>query len=141
MYDHQVDQSNNLSDSYGVDINSVQDGYDGETNHNENPLNFNFTSEKPDQYFDACGYFYGLNGEYMEANDIKNPGKFIPTELDSSVAAMLDEYLTCPDEDISKYICFDTPLSAGSESPIASYGQPIYEQVMVYSRFVSHLFY
>nr|QSD99881.1 NAC family transcription factor [Melilotus albus] len=128
MYGHQVDQSNNLSDSYGVTINSVQDGYNGETNHNENPLNFNFTSEGPDRFFDACGYFDGLNGEFMEANDFKNPDEFIPTELDPSVAAMLDEYLACPDEDISKYISFDSPLSAASESPVASYGQPIYEQ-------------
>jgi hypothetical protein len=42
---------------------------------------------------------------------------------------MVDEYLACPDEDISNYICFDSPVNAGSESPIANYGQPFIDQV------------
>jgi len=142
MYEHEVDQPNNTADLYGGSINSVQDGYNRGTNHNENPLNFNFASEELDQIFDPPGFITGVTDEYLEANDIENRDKFVPTEIDTSVAAMLDEYLACPDEDdISQYICFDSPLNARSESPIASYGQPMIEQVMVYSRFISHLFY
>jgi len=141
MYEHEVDQPNNIADLYGGNINSVQDGYNGGTNHKENPLNFNFTSEELDKFFDAPDYLTGVTDEYMETNDIKNRDEFAPTEIDPSVAAMLDEYLVCPDDDVSKYICFDSPLNARSESPIASYGQTIIEQVMVYSRFISHLFY
>ncbi|MCI33288.1 NAC domain-containing protein 78-like, partial [Trifolium medium] len=52
----------NQPDLYGVDINSVvQDGYNGETNHNENPLNFSFASEDPDLYFDASAYLASLD--------------------------------------------------------------------------------
>ncbi|CAJ2629372.1 unnamed protein product [Trifolium pratense] len=70
IYDNQVDQPDNMADLYGVNIDSVQDGYN----------------------------------------------------------AMVDEYLTYPDEDISKYICFDSPMNAGSESLIANYGQPLIDQ-------------
>jgi hypothetical protein len=129
IYDNQVDQPDNMADLYGVDINSVQDGYNGETNHNENPLNFNFASEDPDLYFDASAYLTGLGEEYLETNDIKNLDEAVPSEFDPSVAAMVDEYLACPDEDISNYICFDSPVNAGSESPIANYGQPLIDQV------------
>ncbi|KEH43317.1 NAC transcription factor-like protein [Medicago truncatula] len=116
----EVDQPNNIADLYGGNINSVQDGYNGGTNHNENPLNFNFASEDLGQVFHAPDYITGVTDEYMETNDI--------AEMDPSVAAMLDGSLADPDDDISNYICFDSPLNARSESPIASYGQPIIEQ-------------
>nr|QSD99905.1 NAC family transcription factor [Melilotus albus] len=113
-YDHQVDL-------YGAD--SVQDGYNGETNHNENPLNFNFASEDPDLYFDMDEYLMGSNEEYVETNDLKNLDVVNSTVIDPSFAAMLDdEYLDCPDEDITKCICFDC------DSPIANHGQSIIEQ-------------
>ncbi|CAJ2629371.1 unnamed protein product [Trifolium pratense] len=132
IYDNQVDQPDNMADLYGVNIDSVQDGYNGETTHNENPLNFNFTSEDPDLYFDASAYLTGLGEdlgeEYLETNDIRNLNEVVPSEIDPSVAAMVDEYLTYPDEDISKYICFDSPMNAGSESLIANYGQPLIDQ-------------
>ncbi|GAU16985.1 hypothetical protein TSUD_37430 [Trifolium subterraneum] len=128
IYDNQADQLDNMAGLYGVDINSVQDGYNGETNHNENHLNFNFASEDPDLYFDASAYLTGLGEEYLETNDIKNLDEVVPSEIDPSVAAMVDEYLACPDADISNYICFDSPVNAGSESPIASYGQPFIDQ-------------
>ncbi|CAI8596362.1 unnamed protein product [Vicia faba] len=94
IYNSQIDQPNNMADLYGVDINSVQDGYN----------------------------------EYVDTNDVKNIDGAITTEIDPSVAAILDEYLACPDEDISKYICFDSPLNVESESPIANYGQSFIEQ-------------
>ncbi|XP_058788358.1 NAC domain-containing protein 78-like [Vicia villosa] len=128
IYDSQIGLPNNMADLYGVDINSVQDGYNGETNNNETPLNFNFESEDPDLYFDASGYLMSLNEEYVDANDVKNLDGVIPSEVDPSVAAILDEYLTCPDEDISKYICFDSPLNVESESPIANHGLSFIEQ-------------
>lgn len=114
IYDHQAGL-------YGAD--SVQDGYNGETNHNENPLNFNFASEDPDLYFDAAEYLKGLNEEYVETNDLTNLDGVDSTVIDTSVSALLDEYLECRDEeDITKYICFD------SESPIANHGQSFIEQ-------------
>ncbi|KAL5077804.1 hypothetical protein RYX36_016788 [Vicia faba] len=128
IYNSQIDQPNNMADLYGVDINSVQDGYNGETNNNENLLNFNFEYVDPDLYFDASSYLAGLNEEYVDTNDVKNIDGAITTEIDPSVAAILDEYLACPDEDISKYICFDSPLNVESESPIANYGQSFIEQ-------------
>ncbi|CAL5201893.1 unnamed protein product [Lathyrus oleraceus] len=128
IYDSQIDLPNNMADLYGVDINSVQDGFNGETNNYENPQDFNFASEDTDLYFDASSYLTGLNEEYVDTNDIKNLDGVIPTEIDPSVAAILDEYLTCPDDDISKYICFDSPLNAESESPIANHGQSFIEQ-------------
>jgi hypothetical protein len=128
IYDNQVDEPDNMAHLYGVDINSVQDGYNGETNHDENTLNFNFASEDPDLYFDASAYLTGLGEEYLETNDFKNLDEAVPSEFDPSVAAMVDEYLACPDEDISNYICFDSPVNAGSESPIANYGQPLIDQ-------------
>jgi hypothetical protein len=70
-----------------------------------------------------------LGEEYLETNDFKNLDEAVPSEFDPSVAAMVEEYLACPDEDISNYICFDSPVNAESESPIANYGQPLIDQV------------
>lgn len=42
FYGNQIDQLDNMADIFNVNINSVQDGFNGETKHNENPPNFNF---------------------------------------------------------------------------------------------------
>lgn len=132
FYGNQIDQPDNMADIFNVNINSVQDGFNG------NPLNFNFELEDPDDlYFDTCGYLMSSEEAYSETNDFKNLDDAIPTETDPSGAAMLDEYLACSDEDIFKYVSFDSPLNVGSESPIANHGQP--EQVMPNSIFVRSL--
>ncbi|XP_050886198.1 NAC domain-containing protein 53 isoform X1 [Lathyrus oleraceus] len=123
FYGNQIDQPDNMADIFNVNINSVQDGFNG------NPLNFNFELEDPDDlYFDTCGYLMSSEEAYSETNDFKNLDDAIPTETDPSGAAMLDEYLACLDEDIFKYVSFDSPLNVGSESPIANHGQPFVEQ-------------
>ncbi|XP_058770141.1 NAC domain-containing protein 53-like isoform X3 [Vicia villosa] len=46
----------------------------------------------------------------------------------SVAAAMVDEYLAFPEEDIFQHVCFESSLNVGSESPIANHGQPFVEQ-------------
>ncbi|CAI8603915.1 unnamed protein product [Vicia faba] len=129
FYGNQIDQPDNMADIFDLAINSVQDGYNGETIHNENPLNFNFESEYPDLYFDTCGYFMSAEEAYEETDDFKNVDEAIPIETDPSVAAaMVDEYLAFPEEDIFQHVCFDSSLNVGSEIPIANHGQPFDEQ-------------
>ncbi|XP_058770140.1 NAC domain-containing protein 53-like isoform X2 [Vicia villosa] len=129
LYGNQIDQPDNMADIFNVNINYVQDGYNGETNHNENPLNFNFEFEDPDEYFDVCDYLMSSEEAYEETNDFKNLDEAISIETDPSVAAaMVDEYLAFPEEDIFQHVCFESSLNVGSESPIANHGQPFVEQ-------------
>lgn len=154
----QNDQPYNTAEQHGADTNSVQDGGSGELSHNENLLNFDFGES--DLYFDAAGYALSFDDEYLETNDLldldagnptmTNPSaaemvdqsaaemidQFAAETIDPSAADMINEYLTCPDEDISKYISFDFPQNTGSESPIANHGQPLIEQVIAHFRFL-----
>lgn len=130
----QNDQPYNVAEQHGTDTNSLLDAGNGELSHDENALNFDFGES--DLYFDAAGYALSFDDEYLETNDLLNVDEGHPAMvdppaaemMDPSAAEMIDEYLTCPDEDISKYISFDFPQDTGSESPIANHGEPLMEQ-------------
>lgn len=146
----QNDQPYNTAEQHGADTNSVQDGGNSKLSHIENLLNIDFGES--DLYFDATGYALSFDDEYLETNDLLdldagNPTMTNPSTaemidqsaaemIDPSAAEMINEYLTCPDEDISKYISFDFPQNTGSESPIANHGQSLIEQVNAHSRFL-----
>lgn len=125
-------QPYNMAEQYGVDTNSVKDEGNGELSHNENPLNFNCAFDGLDLSLDAAGdpVIFG-DGSYLETNDLLNS-----VIDDPSGAEMLDEYLKYLDDDVLKYISFDSPQNTGSEIPIDNHGQPSIEQVMVCSRFL-----
>ncbi|XP_061363811.1 NAC domain-containing protein 53 isoform X2 [Gastrolobium bilobum] len=119
----QNDQPFNMAEQYGVDANLAKDGDNVELSHNENPLNFNYAVDDLDPYFNTID-----NGLFLETNDLGNPGEGNLNEEDPYGIGMLDEYLTYPDDDICKYISFDSPPSLESENPISDQGPPFIQQ-------------
>ncbi|CAL0321225.1 unnamed protein product [Lupinus luteus] len=113
----QSGQPFSAAEEYAVDINSVNDGDSAELSSTENALGFMFTFDDLDVYLDDTDYPPVKDtGSFLETNDLLNPFEGNPTETDPSDTAMLDEYLAYSDDDISKYLSFDSPISVESEN-------------------------
>ncbi|KAF1860610.1 hypothetical protein Lal_00021654 [Lupinus albus] len=113
----QSGQPFSTAEEYAVDINSMNDGDSAEQSSTENALGFTFTFDDLDVYLDATDYPPVKDtGLFLETNDLVNPFEGNPTEADPSATAMLDEYLSYSDDDISKYLSFDSPISMESEN-------------------------
>ncbi len=122
-------QPSNIAEQYAVEINKVKEGDSGELRNNENALSFNYTFDDLDVYLDAADYpLINDDGLFLETKDLVNPYEGNPTEAGPSGTAMLDEYLSYMDDDISKYICFDSPLTLENENPIPDQGSLFNQQ-------------
>lgn len=123
----------NMAQQYGADTNAGNDGGDtGEQSYDEKPLNFDC--------LDSLAQ--GLNpnwsplnlDEILETDDLANLAEGNPAEADSSVIGMVDEYLSYTEDDIYKYICFDSPGNEGSEIAIPDQGpQPIQQVLQIFN--------
>ncbi|KAJ1435805.1 NAC domain [Sesbania bispinosa] len=123
IYGPQNDQPFNMAEQYDMDTNAVKDGDTVELNHDGNSLNLSYPFDDLDVYFDATGYPLSFDdGSFLETNDLVNLGEGNPTEADPSGTDMLDEYLACSDDDILKYISFDSPQNTESQSPVIDQG-------------------
>ncbi|XP_019441014.1 PREDICTED: NAC domain-containing protein 78-like isoform X1 [Lupinus angustifolius] len=115
-------QNGQLSDTaeqYTVEASSIKDGNSGELGNIENAFDFDFTFDDLDIYFNGADYpLIDDTGSFLETKDLANPCGVNPTEADPSGTVMIDEYLSYSDDDISKYLSFDSPLSAESENSI-----------------------
>lgn len=124
-FEPQEDQFLIMPEQYAIDSKTVKDGHNGEASHDGNPLNFNYPLDE--LYLESINDPLVGDGSFLETNDLSNPIEPDPNGID-----MLEEYLTYfdADDDISKYISFDT-----DDAPLQ--GPPFTEQVRAYSRYSS----
>ncbi|KAK7278608.1 hypothetical protein RJT34_23640 [Clitoria ternatea] len=83
-------------------------------------------------YFDPAEYLPNLDdvwletkdlhslddGSFLETNDLMVMNEANPTGADTSGIGMLEEYLSFPDDDITKYISFDFPQETPNDNSI-----------------------
>ncbi|KAK7268505.1 hypothetical protein RIF29_21204 [Crotalaria pallida] len=126
-------QNRQLSDSaeqYNVDAFPVEDGIGGDLDNIESAINFDFTFEDLELYLDAADYpLINDTESFLETKDLASPCEGNPTEADPSGVAMVEEFLSYSDDDISKYLSFDSPLSGESENPIPEQNPLIQQNV------------
>lgn len=123
-----------MTGQHGVGTNSGEDGDSGELS---NIGNFDLSSNNMnlDLYWDANENLPMDDDGFLEYNDIAIGNGDNPTEADLSANAMLDEYAALADDDIYKYISFDSPQIQESENFIPNQGSPFTQQVMLDSKF------
>ncbi|XP_020222542.1 NAC domain-containing protein 78 [Cajanus cajan] len=119
-----------MTEQHVVVTDSVKDEHSGEPSNFENLLNFNDPGNDMDLdllYMDAMEKLPLLDeGSFLETNDLAVVNEGDPIKDDPSGDAMLDEYLALPDDDICKYISFDSQISE-SENSIPNQG-PLFTQ-------------
>ncbi|KAH1036917.1 hypothetical protein AAZX31_20G179400 [Glycine max] len=118
-----------MTEQHGVDTNSVNNRDNGELINIANHLNFNDASNDMnlDLFWDANENL-PTDGSFLEYNDIAIGNGSRSTEADPPANDILDEYLTLPDDDIYKYISFDSPQIQESENFIPNQGSPFTRQ-------------
>ncbi|KAH1230229.1 hypothetical protein AAZX31_10G187000 [Glycine max] len=116
-----------MTGQHGVGTNSGEDGDSGELS---NIGNFDLSSNNMnlDLYWDANENLPMDDDGFLEYNDIAIGNGDNPTEADLSANAMLDEYAALADDDIYKYISFDSPQIQESENFIPNQGSPFTQQ-------------
>ncbi|KAG4983839.1 hypothetical protein JHK87_028588 [Glycine soja] len=116
-----------MTGQHGVGTNSGEDGDSGELS---NIGNFDLSSNNMnlDLYWDANENLPMDDDGFLEYNDIAIGNGDNPTEANLSANAMLDEYAALADDDIYKYISFDSPQIQESENFIPNQGSPFTQQ-------------
>ncbi|RDX58175.1 NAC domain-containing protein 78, partial [Mucuna pruriens] len=125
-----------------VGENSVKDGDNGELSDILDLLNF----PDPPNVMDVVDLYFSADeitpkvgdGSFLEADDLPIVNEGNPTEAEPFGAAMVKEYLALPDDDdddVYKYISFDSPQIPECENSIPNQGSPFTQKVMVDSIF------
>ena len=142
VFEPQNGQNFNMTEPYVKDIYSVKDGENCVLSRNGNPLKFAYGVGDVEQYMDAIDHpLFGDDGSFLETDDLLKPveGNSIGPDPLGLGMDMIDEYLAYSDDDITKYICFDSPLSMEGENSIPDQGSPFIQQVRANSSFSCYL--
>lgn len=117
------EQFPNMPEQYAMDNQTLKNEYNGEVSPNGNPSSF--TDPIGELYLDAIDFAPVGDGSFLEADDLANPIDFDPAGIN-----MLEEYLYLDaEDDISKYLSFDSPEFTSGEDLVPDQAQPIFQQV------------
>ena len=105
------DQIMNVPEQYAVDGKTVKDELEMVAKQDESPSNVDHDNAFDDLDLESFDFPDIGDGSFLETNDLLNP-----IEANFDVEDMLDEYLNfCDaDDDISKFISFESPQMEGN---------------------------